>query len=141
MKFFTAPRPGVRAFRVSRLARRERGVHEDLPEIARLEPTPGVVAFRTEGADERHDHDEAGVHREAGHFRCPPDVFHPVGLGEPKVPVEAMADVVPIQYGMTPFGSEALFDEFAIVDFPDPESPVNQGSGDAAISSEPEVPS
>ena len=107
-----APGPGIEALRVPGFAGCERGVHEDLPEVTGFEPAPGVVPVRAEGADERRNDDQPGIHHEAGHFGHPPDVLHAVGLGEAQIAVQPVADVVPVEHvGVAPLGGEALFEQ------------------------------
>ena len=90
----------------------QRGIDEDLDELAWPDTGASKVTLGSEGRDERGDDDEAGVDHETGHFGGATDVLYPVGIGEPQVLVEAVADVVAVQeIGVAPQLVELALDD------------------------------
>ena len=55
-------------------------------------------------------HDQARVGHQAGDLGNPADIFHTVGIGKAKIPVQPMANIVAIeQVGVFSLGVELLF--------------------------------
>ena len=87
----------VEALHVARLGDRERGVDEDLDELALGQHRADHLALGAERADEGGEHDQAGVGHQLGDLADAADVLDPVGLGEAEVLVEPVADIVAVE--------------------------------------------
>ena len=80
-----AARLAVEALRVALLGDRERGVDEDLDELAGLEQAARQLALAAERRDERDQHDQAGVDHQPRDLGDAADVLDAVGVGEAEV--------------------------------------------------------
>ena len=105
----------------------ERRVDVHLDELARFDSLARQTALGPERRDERNEDHQASVDHQARHFCDSANVLNPIGIGEPKIAVQAMANVVAVKQ-VRAHPKRVSFDStmFAMVDLPDPERPVNQ---------------
>ncbi len=87
----------VQALRIALLGFFERRIDEHFEELARLHQVARQTALRTERRDERHEHDQARVHHELGHFGDATDVLDAVRIRESQILVQAMTHVIAIE--------------------------------------------
>ena len=92
-----APRLLVEALGVPLLGHAERRVHEHLAELVLLHQLARQPPFRAERRDERHQHDQAGIHHQPRDLGDAADVLDAVGFGEAQVLVETVPHVVAIE--------------------------------------------
>ena len=86
------------------------GIDEDFQEFALAHQLTRHAAFGAERRDEGGQHDQAGIHEQLGGLAHAADILHPVGIGEPQVLVQAMADIVAVQQiGVLALGGKLLF--------------------------------
>ncbi len=87
----------VEALGVARDAFIERGIDENLDELALRQQLAHHAPLGAERRDERAQHDEAGVGHQLGDFADAADVLDAVALGEAQVAVETVADIVAVE--------------------------------------------
>ena len=86
---------------------------------------PHPVAVGPVRRDHGHEHDEPGVGHQPRHLAEAANVFGPIGGREPEVRVEAVADLVAVEDGDGHRRCSCSATALAIVDLPEPDSPVN----------------
>ena len=85
------------------------------------------MAVDAEGGDKAGDRQHSGFDKKLGDLADAADVFGAVLGGKAEVLIEAVADVVSIEYeGQAAIGDEARWRPMASVDLPQPERPVSQ---------------
>ena len=99
VKFVQLAPPGlsVSPFAVPCLGHCQGGVHVDLHEPSLPDQLPRHLPLRPEGGDERDEDDQSGVDHEVDHFSDAPDVLDAISIGEPKVLVQSVPYIVPVE--------------------------------------------
>src|SRR5690242_7762222 len=94
---FSAPCLSIQSFHVTALTFRQRGVHKDFDELARIEQFANHLTLRSEWRNKGNDHNESRVDQEFRDFTDTANVFYPIGFSESQIPIEPVANVIAIQ--------------------------------------------
>src|SRR5690606_19161562 len=106
------PRLFIKPLDVARLADFERGVDKNLEKLILLHERARHLPLALEGRDEGDEGDQPGIDHQPRRFTDAADILDPVRIGEAKILVEAVADVIAVeQIGMLAERMQLLLDE------------------------------
>jgi len=103
---------GVETLYVAAFAFFQWRVDKDLDELSGIEEVPRHFPLTAEGGNKSDNDDQTGIHHKLGDLGDSTNIFDPVSLGESKIPIEPMADIITIEnVSVFAFGMEALFQQ------------------------------
>jgi hypothetical protein len=101
----------VEALRIAPFAFLQGRIDEHFDKIAGLKQLAGHLSLGTKRRNERHEYDQTGIHHQLRHFGDATDVLDAIGLRKPKVPIQAVSNVIAVkEIGVAAFRVQALLD-------------------------------
>ena len=94
---FSRQRTPIEPFRIARDALFDRRIDENL-ENSLVSNSSRTIRRSAEGRNKRAQHDKTGIGHQLGDLADAPDIFHTVGFGKSKVPVQPVTHIVAIQH-------------------------------------------